>query len=71
MFEEVCESALVLFFKSRPDFLSYIEVSLSFGILIVTDVVGEPIGEMTDAHIRVYWEWLGHWVLSLSICHRG
>ena len=56
VFEEVCQTALVVVFLHRTHLLGNVEVYLSFGLFIVTNVVGQSVGEFADAHLFVHGE---------------
>ncbi len=62
--QEVGQSALVFFFQGRAYLLGYVEVGLSLGILVVTDVIGKSVGELADAHIFVDRQRLCHGVVA-------
>ena len=59
MLKEVSQTALGVIFENRANFLCYIEVGLSFGFFVVTDVVSKPIVEYTVNHGAVEREGLG------------
>ena len=54
--QQVGESALALLFLHRAHLLGDVVVSHLFRILVVANVVGEPVVEFTFAHILVLWQ---------------
>ena len=59
MLQEVGETALVVVLKNRSDLLGDEEVCLTFGGLVVADVVVEAVGEHSVAHLRVGRQFVG------------
>ena len=53
MLEEVCESALLGFFEDGTYFLGDVEVCAVFGQVVVADVVGQAVVELSDADVLV------------------
>ena len=45
MLQKVGKTALVVLFENRADFLCYVEIGLSFGIVVMTDKIGEAVGQ--------------------------
>ncbi len=65
--QEVGQTTLMILLESRSDILCDVEVGLSLGILIVTDVIGETVGEFAHAHGRIHRKGGQHGVLTLSL----
>ena len=53
VFKEVGQTALVVLFEDGSHFLGDVEIGLTFGIFVVTDVIGQPVGEFPDAGLRI------------------
>ena len=51
--EEVCEAALLGFFEYGAYFLGDVELCAVFGQVVVADVVGQAVGELSDADVLV------------------
>ena len=51
--KEVSQTALIIIFKNRAYFLSNVEVSLTFRIVVVADVISKAIRELTYTHFFV------------------
>ena len=66
--KEVSQTALVIFFEDRANFLGNIEMSLIFRLFVVTDVIGKTVIQFADTDLLVYRN-LGH--LLLGGCCRG
>ena len=53
VFQEVSQSPLVIIFVNGTHFLSDVEISHMLRVVVVTDVIGQPIVEFTYSHLRV------------------
>ncbi len=51
--KEVCQSALAVLLLQGAHFLGYIEVGAVLGPVVVTDVVGQSVVELSNPHCRV------------------
>jgi hypothetical protein len=51
--QEVGEAALILLFKNRTYLLRNVEVDLILGLLVMSDVIGQTVVEMSDSYLRV------------------
>ena len=69
VFEEVCKTALAVFFLHRTHLLGDVEVGQSLRLGIVADVVGQAIRKLAVAHCRVHRE-RGH-LLCRCGKHKG
>ena len=63
VFEEVCQSTLIVFFHYRTHFLSNVEFSLSFRIIVVTDIIGQSVRQLSNSHLWIYR------YLGAFLCH--
>ena len=63
--QEVCQTALVLFFENRTYALCDVKFGAVFGCLVVADVIGESVVEYTITNLRVDGQLLRHRVLFL------
>ncbi len=71
MFEEVGETALAVFLKNRSDVLGDVEICLSLGVFVVTDVVSQAVRQFADTHCSVYGQRLEHRILILRSDYSG
>ena len=69
VFEEVCKTALAVFFLHRTHLLGDVEVGQSLRLGIVADVVGQAVRKLAVAHCRVHRE-RGH-LLCRCGKHKG
>ena len=69
MLEEVSQTLLRVFFLHRAYLLGDIEFSSTLGLFIVTNEVGQTIGELSDTDGGVYGEWW-HFAGGLGLSSR-
>ena len=60
VFEEVCQTALVLFFLHRTHLLCDVEEGSFLWPLVVAQIVSQSVVEFAYPHIRVDRQWLFH-----------
>ena len=53
--EEVGETALVLVLLERTHLLRDVEIGAVLRPIVVTDDVGQSVGQLADAESRVHW----------------
>ncbi len=53
VFKEVGQTALVVILEDRAHFLGYVKFGLTFGILVVANVIGETIVQLPYAYLRI------------------
>ena len=69
--EEVSQAALVLVFEDRTYFLSNIEISLTLGLLVMTDIVGKSVVKDTVDYGTVHRQGLWGHLRADYGCHAG
>lgn len=66
MLEEVRQTLLGVFFLHRADLLGNVKFCSALGLFIMSDEVGESVGELTDAYGGVYGKrWHRAWGLGI------
>ena len=56
MLQEVCQSTLVGFLLDSSHLLCNVEVSTVLRILVMTDIVGKTVFQLSDAYSRILSE---------------
>ena len=67
VFQEVSQTALALLLLDGAHLLGDVEEGLTFGLFIVTDVVGQSVVKMPHAHAWIHRKRLHHRVLCRNV----